>query len=328
MRVGVVGPVEPDYFADNVGDALNRMGHLVTQLGPARSNHRSTLITGAAMMVRQALPHLDERAQLGIVRTALDAGCEVVINLDSRLMPDAVTRLKRGGVQMALWYPDCVANMGRQLMLLAPYDALFFKEPHVVDRLRAALGLPVYYLPEACNPRWHRPLVPAGTEPYLVIAGNMYPSRVRLLERLIAKRIPVKLYGAAAFPRWLGPTPARAAHTGRYIAREEKARVFRASAGVLNTLHPAEIIGVNARLFEAAGCGAAVLTEFRPAVPELFGVGDEVLAFHDFDELVDQATQLLTEAGLTARLGNAATQRAHRDHTYDLRLTTILEKVS
>jgi len=62
-------------------------------------------------------------------------------------------------------------------MLLAPYDAIFFKEPHVVNNLRATLDLPVYYLPECCNPRWHRPTVRAGTEPYLVIAGNMYASR-------------------------------------------------------------------------------------------------------------------------------------------------------
>ena len=155
----------------------------------------------------------------------------------------------------------------------------------------------------------------------------MYPSRVRLLDRLIAKGIPLRLYGGG-FPRWIGETACRAAHTGRYITREEKARVFRSAAGVLNTMQPGEVNGVNARLFEAAGCGAAVLTEFRPTVPELFAVGKEVLAFHDFDDLVEQATRLLSERGLTARLGDAAAQRAHRDHTYDLRVTAILEKLS
>ena len=79
---------------------------------------------------------------------------------------------------------------------------------------------------------------------------------------------------------------------------------------------------------EAAGCGAAVLTEFRPTVPELFDIGQEVLAFHDFDELVDQAGRLLNESGLGQSLGDAASRRAHRDHSYDLRVATILEKVS
>jgi spore maturation protein CgeB len=93
-------------------------------------------------------------------------------------------------------------------------------------------------------------------------------------------------------------------------------------------MHPGEVAGVNDRLFQAAGCGAAVLSEFRPKLPEVFAIGDEVLAFRDFDELVDQATRLLNEPGLTARLGDAAAARAHRDHTFDARLATILEKVS
>jgi spore maturation protein CgeB len=97
---------------------------------------------------------------------------------------------------------------------------------------------------------------------------------------------------------------------------------------VLNNLHPAEVRGVNARLFEAAGCGAAILTEFRPALPELFEIGTEVLAFSDFGELVSQAERLLGDAGLGARLGDAAALRAHASHTYEKRLAVILEHLS
>ena len=326
-RIGVIGPVAPDYFAENIGDALQRLGHVVTQLGAAHPRGRSRLVDRAAGLARQALPRLDERAQNRIVRAALGADCEIVINVDALLVPSVVTRLRSNGARIAFWFPDAVVNLGRQLMLLAPYDAIFFKEPFLTDRLRAMLGLPVYYLPQACNPRWHRPVAQAGTEPCLVIAGTMYPSRVRLLDRLIAKGIPLRLYGGG-FPRWIGETAARAVHTGRVVTCEEKARVFRSAAGVLNNMHPSEVNGVNVRLFEAAGCGAAVLTEFRSTVPELFAVGKEVLAFHDFDELVEQATRLLSERGLTAQIGDAAAQRAHRDHTYDLRVTAILEKLS
>jgi spore maturation protein CgeB len=93
-------------------------------------------------------------------------------------------------------------------------------------------------------------------------------------------------------------------------------------------MHPAEISGVNSRLFEAAGCGAAVLTEFRPTLPDLFEIDDEVLAFRDFDELIDQARRLLHEAGLSAKLGDAAAIRAHESHTHANRLPFILEKLS
>ncbi len=323
MRIGVIGHLQPDSFADNVADSLMRMGHEVVRLGPGRARYSSTVLTRVSDLARQASPRLDDRLQAGVATAALEAGCEAVLNTEIHLAPAAVSRLRAAGVRVAFWYPDHITNIGRQSMLLAPYDALFFKEPILVDRLRSMLGLPAHYLPEACNPTWHRPHGEAGVDPHLVVVGNMYPSRTLLLDRLTAKGIPLRLYGARP-PRWLGDAPSLRAHTGRSVVRHEKARVFREAAGVLNNLHPGEVLGVNCRLFEATGCGGAVLTEFRPVLPELFDIGTEVLAFHDFDELVLQAERVLGEDGLSRRLGDAAAKRAHAEHTYDHRLAAIL----
>ena len=327
MRIGVIGRVEPDMFGANVIEAVRDTGHEAVPLGPARASHRLKLMKRVTELSLQALPSLEERVQSRIVSAAADAACDLVISVDARLMPGAVAALRRTGARVALWFPDAVVNLGRALMLMAPYDAFFFKEPCLVDRLRAMLDVPVYYLPQACNPRCHRPAVAAGTDPYLVIAGNMYPSRVRLLERLMAKGIPIRAYGSA-IPRWVGDSSIRNIHTGYPIFGEEKARVFRSATAVLNNLHPGEVSGMNLRLFEAAGSGAAVLSEFRPVLPDLFATDEEVLSFRDFDELLEQASRLLVEPALTARLGDAAARRAHRDHTIGHRLTTILEKVA
>lgn len=324
MRVGIVGPSGTDCLADNIGDALIRMGHRPFQLGsafPSRSGMRLSKVTALS---RQVLPFLDERAQKGLGDRALDLGCDVVICVDLWLLPSVVRRIRQARIPVGFWFPDCVANLGRALMILAPYSALFFKEPHLVRHLRALQGLPCHYLPEACNPRWHRPLVPAAAQPYLVLAGSMYPSRIRLLDRLIGAGIPIRLYGPG-FPRWSGPSLARGVHTGTCVFREEKARVFRSAAGVLNNLHPAEVSGVNARLFEAAGSGAAVITEYRPALPDLFDIGTEVLAFDDFDQLVDQCRRVLDDAALAAKIGDAAARRAHSSHTYEHRLGSMLD---
>jgi spore maturation protein CgeB len=326
MRIGIVGPAWPDSMADNIIDALGAMGHRAVSVGSACPPGYS-YSSSAAAMLRNALPALDERAQRSIVRAALEAECEIVIVTEQRLLPGVVRQLRRNRVKVALWFPDSLPNLGRQLMLISPFDAVFFKDPYLVRRLSSMLDLPVYYLPEACNPRWHRPLSTPGTEPYLVLAGNMYPSRIRLLERLVAHGVPLRLYGGP-FPRWVGKTPLREVHAGRVVLRAEKARIYRSAAGVLNTLHPGEIESVNARLFEAAGCGAAVLTEFRPTLPELFEIGEEVLAFRDFDELLAQAMRLLSETGLSAKIGDAAAVRAHESHRYDKRLAVILEKLS
>jgi len=326
MRIGVIGSTRPDCFAANIIDGLRAMGHDPVSVGSSLpSGGRYT--TAARMALGNLLPVLDERGQRYLARAAIEAECEIVINVEQQLMPSVVRELQRKRIKVGIWFPDAVVNMGRQLMLLAPYDALFVKEPHVVDRLRAALDVPLFYLPQACNPRLHRPLAAVGTEPYLVIAGNMYPSRIRLLERLHAAGLPLRLYGPG-FPRWVGDTPLRGVHTGRCVFGEDKARVFRSAVAVVNTMHPAEINGVNSRLFEAAGCGAAVLTEFRPTLPDLFAIGDEVLAFGEFDELIAQAARLLAEPALSAKLGDAAATRAKESHTFERRLTVIMEKLS
>jgi spore maturation protein CgeB len=320
MRVGVVGGAAPDEFAAHIADALRHLGHepAAFELTVPRTRRAQ-----AVLVAHRMLPRLDARAQQRISRAAIAADCEVVINIDLRLAPDVVARMRAHGMKVVFWFPDAVSNLGRQYMILAPYDALFFKDPHMVRYLGAFLATPVHYLPEACNPRVHRPVGDVATDPHLAVVGNMYPSRVRLLERLAAKGIPLALYGAG-FPRWLGPTALAPLHRGKPVFGAEKARVFRAAAGVLNTLHPAEVAGMNARLFEATGSGAAVLTEFRPALPGLFAAEQELLAFSDFDELVSQAERLLSDARLAARLGDAATRRAHRDHSYERRVAAIL----
>jgi hypothetical protein len=57
-------------------------------------------------------------------------------------------------------------------------------------------------------------------------------------------------------------------------------------------------------------------------------VGPDRFAYHDFDDLVEQATRPLSERGLTEQFCEAAGHRAHRDHTSDLRVTTILDRLS
>lgn len=86
--------------------------------------------------------------------------------------------------------------------------------------------------------------------------------------------------------------------------------------------------GVNARLFEAATSVAAALSEYRPVLPDLFAIGEEMLGFRDFDELVERASRLLAEPGLTAGLGDAAARRTHRHHTIGHGLATIIKKVT
>jgi spore maturation protein CgeB len=327
--IGVVGPVFPDSFADNVLTTLRCKGAAPVELGSALLCPKWRLARVAADFV-QRFPRVEETLQSALVRNCRERNVEVVLALESTLLPDTVERLHKQGCAVALWFPDAVVNLDRQLMFLARYDKIFFKEPRLVERVRTLIGAPAEYLPEACNPVWHRPTV--GTPPALprgravVVAGNMYPFRVRLLERLSSVGIPLEIYGPE-WAKWLNAGAIRPYFEGRYLAREEKATVFRNAAVVLNHLHPSEIDGVNCRLFEAAGCGAAVLTEARPLVETYFSVGPEIATFDSFGDLVGKIRWLLSAEEDGRAMGDRAAARAHAEHTYEHRLDSLFSSL-
>ena len=57
-------------------------------------------------------------------------------------------------------------------------------------------------------------------------------------------------------------------------------------------------------------------------------VRKNALVFRGFDELVNQASHLPGEVSLTTRPGDSPARSAYRDHSFDLRVTGILEKLA
>ncbi len=318
-----MGPLWPDSFADNIASGLRDLGVVVTSHGAVHPGPRGRL---AALALETGFRShwLDTHWQTRLANDVLDTQPDVVISTDARLAPEAVGRLRRAGVRVAMWFPDHVANVGRFQMLAAEYDVLAFKDPLLVQRLQATYTDNVRYLPEACRPGWHSP--PAGVSPQpgpIVVAGNMYPSRLMLLRRLHDDGVPLQLFGAG-FPRWSDPGPLKDLHTGEHVTGLRKAEVFRGASAVLNNLHPAEMEGVNARLFEATACGALLLTEERPALSSLFD-DDEVVSFASYDELRDAAHAAAAGDLPAEAFGDRASARAHAEHRYVDRLTKLLE---
>lgn len=324
MRVGVIGPTAPDSFADNIAHCLPNIGVDAVQLGPVSPRPHNKFLALAGHVIEHLSAETEEFFQRPLIKRVRESECDVIINVEQALMPATVAKIKRGGPRIALWYPDAVSNISRMAMIASEYDALFLKDPLFVDRLTQVYQLPALYVPEACNPEWHRPIGHAGKEPFIVVVGNIYPTRARLLQRLHEAGVPMKLYGSG-FPRWYDAGPLAPLFTHKHVTREEKSKVFREARGVLNNLHPAEMKSVNCRLFEATGAGAAVLCEYRDSLPDLFRLDHEVLAFSTFDQLVDQCRRLIDEPGLTRTIGDAATLRAHADHTYEVRLRSMLD---
>lgn len=327
-RIAVIGPEYADSFAENICDGLREIGVEAVALGPARPalvrGYRAATLVGELAFRSAAV---DQRAQRRHLLTKVAPGSfDAAIVVDQLLTPDLVAELKRRIPVVVYWFPDPLASLGRQTMIQAPYDAVFSKEPAFVDPCRDLVGLPFHYLAEACNPRHHRVDESVEREPHVAVAGNYYPYRIRLLERLQRAGVPLRLYGNP-FPRWNPSPQLQGSHTGRYVVGLEKSRVFRGAAAVLNAVHPAEIDGLNCRLFEATAAGATVLTEPQRMLDSCFETGTEVLVFADFDELVDQARWCLDHPTDARAIGDRASARSHAEHTYAVRLTELLATV-
>lgn len=321
LRVGVIGPAFPDSFADNIATALEDLGHFTVKLGSTRVGGRVTSRVSEFVTPRYELAErLSNRRITSVVqRSSLD----LVVTVEGGSTPGFISELKDHCGRVALWFPDSVANLGRQMMFLAPYDAVCFKDPWIVDRARTFCSFPVYYLPEACNVRWHAPPAdcpdPDGS---VAVVGNLYASRLRTLELLASANVPIKIYGPLP-PRWLR-RQMTLTHTEEYVARDRKAWIFRSAGVVLNSLHPSEVLGMNCRLFEATGCGGAVLSEYREELPTVFRVGTEVKAYQSGDELIDTARAMLANPDVAREMGDRACIRAHTEHNYAERLRTLL----
>lgn len=334
-RVLVVGKFYTEAMGLHIAETLEAMGHTVARhefglgygVGGGRLRSRLRNLQIVLYSVAERAPSVVRRRFQRLQAHAQAFGPDVILATFDYLLPAEVEQLKRAtGAAVAMWFPDHIASLGRMAFLGAPYDAMFFKDPYTVERLRELALAPVHYLPEAFNPARHtlpHPL-PADTSTWscdLTTAGNLHGARVAVFRQLL--EYDIKIWGAP-LPAW---QPARVlgdAVQNRYVAYGEKALAFRGAKIVVNSLYPAEVDGTNVRTFEAAGIGAFQLVEWRPALDALFVDGHEVVAYRGMADLRDKIEYYLPREDERRVIAEAGQARAHAEHTYAHRLTELL----
>ena len=330
-RILVIGDYFPDSFADNIIITLKNMGHEVcwAPANPFANTDKaySRIIASYALKI---FPKLESVMSAKLIDTATHFNPDLVISTQSGVAPETIAKMKnKTGAIIVCWYTDSVANLVRQYILAAPYDALFCKDMYMVELFRKKLNKNTFYLPEACNPLWHNTTtLNEDEEKYygcdISVAGNMYYYRAMILEELMEHEL--KIWGPM-FPRWLN-SETRKAFQGRYIAKHEKAKAFIGAKINLNTVHYTEVSGLNCRAFEIAGCGGFQIVDYKSALNELFEIGKEIVTFDTIGELKDKVAYYLEHDNERREIAGKGYLRAHKDHTYEKRLVTVLEVVS
>jgi spore maturation protein CgeB len=75
------------------------------------------------------------------------------------------------------------------------------------------------------------------------------------------------------------------------------------------------------RVFEAAGAGACIITDYWAGISSFFEPGTEILVAHDGDETAQIVASLIKERAMS--IGQAAKTRVLADHTYEKRAQLV-----
>ena len=257
------------------------------------------------------------------MQRAREQRVDLVLTLTQSLSDETLFQLKRRGIRCVAWWGDATANMHGMGLLSEGWDAIFLKDASAVAKFRR-VGLNAHLLHEAMNPLWHKPVAHEFNDA-VVIAGSFYGYRQFLTMRLIDANVPVSLYGGR-LPRWANQA-IKSRHTGRFIVKEEKSRVFGSALACLNSTALSEGNSLNCRAFEIAGAGGLQLLEYRPAVTDCFDPGKELLVFRSFEELLEQIAWIRADPEGAREMKCAGARRALADHTYEHRLGDLLRVI-
>ncbi len=325
MKVVIPNFAAPDSFVDNVAFTLRSLGHEVLTR-PAKSNRWvNSRVNRLRRQVKQHyFPRTFSDAEKWLLKAVRDFKPELILTLTQPIAEEVLFETRKRGVpHRIVWWGDTPANMKHQGILSTEWDFIYIKDSLAVQKFKR-LGLNAELMHEAMNPKWHFPIAKQSNN-RLVVAGTFYGYRHALVERLLNRGLEFDFYGAAV-PRWCSHR-IKELHTGTFVVREEKSRVFGEGLGVLNSTALSEGNSMNCRAFEIAGAGGLQFLEYRDVAEECFEPGKELLMFDTMDELVELVHRANRDQKWATDIREAGALRAKAEHTYEHRLSHILKRL-
>lgn len=176
-------------------------------------------------------------------------------------------------------------------------------------------GAEVRHLPQGfCpDPRFIEPPEHTNFTHALSFVGSWKPERGDLIARLNENGIHPSIFGTGwKDSRWADDAQA----------------VFRGSQlnlGIGYALASARIANAKGRDIECPATGACYLTTYHWELSQLFDVGKEVLCYRNAEELVELIGFYSRRPDACLAIARAAHRRAHREHTWEIRLRTLFK---
>lgn len=272
-----------DYYTGlELGEALGELGWQVTYLA-ARGDYR--------------LP----------IPSDLDVGVVLTDSWDAREFPPATLMVAwiRNWTDRWLSHP-----------WLDRYDVLLASSRRSMNLIEQVTGRRSELFPLATNPARFSP-PPPGSERTMdwVVSANRWGEE-RAIENALTGQDPRR--GAIYGRGWERVRSMRSLTRGP-IAYERLPEVYRTAKVVVDdTAGPTRVYeAVNARVFDALACGAAVLTDGAAGVEDLFG--DDFPSWESPEQLAVELRRLLETPDVRTSLAARHRDTVLREHTYERR---------
>lgn len=331
-NVLVLGNAQVDSFAFHIAQNFEVMGYEVSKFGFEFNTYESRSYFGKRVnkyfryAFNQSLNLNFPRKMIlkPLYRMIKENKVELIVTTHDYLWPEEVAQIKQMGVKICLWFPDPIINFGKAYFLNANYDALFFKEPFIVNKINKFSNLPVFYLPECFNTYAYK-LPDEELKPVndLVAFGSSYSWRELQLSNF--KDYNLKIFGSDP-PSWLKTSYDSSVHAGYPIFLDEKSKTLLESKIVLNNINFGEIHSLSARIFETAGIGAFQIFDETESVSDIF-TKDECATFKNIDEMIHLVDYYLENKEERQKISALGKKRVWSDHTYEKRIKVLLDCV-
>lgn len=185
---------------------------------------------------------------------------------------------------------------------------------------------------------------PKSRENKIVFPGSIFMgeeihnNRIDMFGKLYSKNIPCEFYGNI-YGSFLPQTPKQIVkwviqknkpskeriETEKLLRKNIKQSVFGldyykvlANYSICVNQHAA-IAGTgsgNMRMFEATGMGCCLLTDYREENADLFVPDEEIVVYHNYDELIEKAEYLINNPKVAEGIAKKGQQRAINTHSY------------
>lgn len=248
----------------------------------------------------------------------------VIVIKGEMVFPKTLAYMSSKKIPHVLWFIDDPRFFDSLVRHIAQsYDHVFTSstEPIMLERYRM-ISKNVTALPFGCDTKIHRRLDNREKKFDICFVGTYTPFRGQIIKKLRNNGIDITIFG----PYWKWMFGGKNVFEGVY--GPNMVEVFNQSRLCLNIHDPGGAKHTaNMRVFEVTGSGGILLTDYAHGLEKLFKSEEEIFVYRDTNALIEKIQQLLKSEAILDDIRTKAEERAHREHTYRMRMELLLKSI-